>query len=594
MPKEDGAYTRSLEEVFAEAEQARGMPTTRVPHRRRPAPQAAAELLHRHDPRASRSGIPHVHIKALTAVEIAHLARIEKIVGARGADRAARRPGSPACPAAAPRCSAPPCAPRSPSGSSPAQEWIRVHRAAHELGIPDQLHHAVRPRRDGRRPDRAPRHAARRCRTRPAASSPTSRWPITPTTTSWARSWAASGTATTGYEDLQEHRRRPAVPRQHPAREDPLADGDAVPVADRARASAATTSRARWCTSGSTTRPARTPQMHMPYDELVRADPRRGEAPGRARQPLPVGARRLRRPRRREPRLRRGAGCRWCTPHEARPHPLDQLLPGLRGDRSRPRAVRAELVTGTASELNDLLAAGELDVSVVSAVEYARNAAAYHLLPDLAITCDGPVHSVALFSRRPVDRARRRARCCCTASSRTSVLLLELLCRHRWKVTPALRHRARRGDRSRRRCRRCRTTRCSSSATRRSLLRRRGAAIPFQVDLGAEWKDVDRPAVRVRGLGRAPRRRPVEAVRAVHRAAARVARLGAGASRRARRPGAARTTGVARAGVPRLSRRSRLRALLPAPRRAHRLLPPAGAGRAGARRRQLCRFISRA
>src|SRR5512147_1163860 len=28
MPKEDGAYTRSLEEVFAEAEQARGMPTS--------------------------------------------------------------------------------------------------------------------------------------------------------------------------------------------------------------------------------------------------------------------------------------------------------------------------------------------------------------------------------------------------------------------------------------------------------------------------------------------------------------------------------------------------------------------------------------
>src|SRR6476619_8100366 len=65
--------------------------------------------------------------------------------------------------------------------------------------------------------------------------------------------------------------------------------------------------------------------------------------------------------------------------------------------------VPAELVTGTASELNDLLAAGELQVSVVSAVEYARNAAAYHLLPDLAITCDGPVHSVALFSRRPVE-----------------------------------------------------------------------------------------------------------------------------------------------------------------------------------------------
>ena len=103
-------------------------------------------------------------------------------------------------------------------------------------------------------------------------------------------------------------------------------------------------------------------------------------------------------------------------------------------DRGIVRAP-AELVSGTASELNDLLATGAVHVSAVSAVEYARNAALYHLLPDLAITCDGPVHSVALLSKRPVERLSG-----CTvllsASSRTSVLLLELLCRHRWNIAP--------------------------------------------------------------------------------------------------------------------------------------------------------------
>jgi chorismate dehydratase len=98
-------------------------------------------------------------------------------------------------------------------------------------------------------------------------------------------------------------------------------------------------------------------------------------------------------------------------------------------------SVPAELVSGTAAELNDLLAARELQVSVVSAVEYARNAAEYHLLPDLAITSDGPVHSVALFSRRPLAELDHRT-ILITASSRTSVLLLDLLCRHRWGVRP--------------------------------------------------------------------------------------------------------------------------------------------------------------
>jgi chorismate dehydratase len=96
-----------------------------------------------------------------------------------------------------------------------------------------------------------------------------------------------------------------------------------------------------------------------------------------------------------------------------------------------------ELVTGTPAELNDLLVAGELDVSVISAVEYARHAKELLLLPDLAISCDGPVRSVALFSRRPVGQLDGRT-VLISASSRTSVALLELLCKDVWKVAPKL------------------------------------------------------------------------------------------------------------------------------------------------------------
>ena len=94
-----------------------------------------------------------------------------------------------------------------------------------------------------------------------------------------------------------------------------------------------------------------------------------------------------------------------------------------------------DLVTGTPAELNDLLVAGELDVSVISAIEFARHAKDLVLLPDLAISCDGPVRSVALFAKQPVQRLNNRT-ILLSASSRTSVALLELLCRDVWRIKP--------------------------------------------------------------------------------------------------------------------------------------------------------------
>jgi chorismate dehydratase len=93
----------------------------------------------------------------------------------------------------------------------------------------------------------------------------------------------------------------------------------------------------------------------------------------------------------------------------------------------------ATLVTGTPAELNDRLADGRLDVSVISAVAYAQHAGDFELLPDLAIASDGPVRSVLLFSRRPPE-ALDGARVLVSTSSRTSVELLGLLARDRWRV----------------------------------------------------------------------------------------------------------------------------------------------------------------
>ncbi|HEY5062668.1 MAG TPA: MqnA/MqnD/SBP family protein, partial [Gemmatimonadaceae bacterium] len=61
-------------------------------------------------------------------------------------------------------------------------------------------------------------------------------------------------------------------------------------------------------------------------------------------------------------------------------------------------SLAAELVDGVPTALNREMAARTLDVSVISAVEYARDAKKYLLLPDLSICSDGPVRSVVLFS----------------------------------------------------------------------------------------------------------------------------------------------------------------------------------------------------
>jgi chorismate dehydratase len=95
----------------------------------------------------------------------------------------------------------------------------------------------------------------------------------------------------------------------------------------------------------------------------------------------------------------------------------------------------ARWVDGTPTALNRRMARGTLDVSVVSAVEYARTPERYVLLPDLAISCDGPVRSVMLFSHRSASELDG-ARVLVSRSSMTSVALLQLLFEGRWNCRP--------------------------------------------------------------------------------------------------------------------------------------------------------------
>src|SRR5207245_7751392 len=78
MPREAGAYARSLDDVFAEAEAARDNPTREfhIVGGLHPTLRLSYYL----DMfRGLTARHPGVHVKALTAVEVAHLARLERM-----------------------------------------------------------------------------------------------------------------------------------------------------------------------------------------------------------------------------------------------------------------------------------------------------------------------------------------------------------------------------------------------------------------------------------------------------------------------------------------------------------------------------------
>jgi hypothetical protein len=167
-PREDGAYTMTLEEAFHEASMASDTPVREFHivgglHPR-------LRLSYYEDLiRGLKERHPGVEIKALTAVEIAHLARIEKtsvedvLIRLREAGhghharrrRGGLREGRPRDDRAA----------QAGGGGMDRRAPSRA-RPRH----PHELHHAVRPRRVAAGPRGPPASCCATCRTRRAAS----------------------------------------------------------------------------------------------------------------------------------------------------------------------------------------------------------------------------------------------------------------------------------------------------------------------------------------------------------------------------------------------------------------------------------------
>jgi aminodeoxyfutalosine synthase len=132
-PREDGAYTMTLEEAFHEASLARDMPVREFHIVGGLHPKLRLsyyeELI-----RGLKERHPGVEIKALTAVEIAHLARIEKLDIDEVLIRL-RTAGMETMPGGGAEVFAKGVRATIAQRKLAAEEWIDVHRRAHRLDI---------------------------------------------------------------------------------------------------------------------------------------------------------------------------------------------------------------------------------------------------------------------------------------------------------------------------------------------------------------------------------------------------------------------------------------------------------------------------
>jgi len=91
---------------------------------------------------------------------------------------------------------------------------------------------------------------------------------------------------------------------------------------------------------------------------------------------------------------------------------------------------------GVPSMMNRMLKSGEIDIAPISAIETARNASEYVVLPGLSIASLGAVKTVLLFSWAADMSELDGKSIALTDHSATSVALLKVLCRERYHVQP--------------------------------------------------------------------------------------------------------------------------------------------------------------
>jgi len=181
LPKEDGAYHYTLDQVFAEAESAANGLTKEF-HIVGGLDMKAGLQYYSDMFRGLKERHPQVHIKALTAVEIAHISRIDKISIEEVLTRL-REAGLDTLPGGGAEVFGKGVRMTIADKKLAAEDWIDVHRTAHRLGIRSNCTMLY-----GHVESIADRVEHLSMLRDPTASSPIFRWPTILTTTSWESS----------------------------------------------------------------------------------------------------------------------------------------------------------------------------------------------------------------------------------------------------------------------------------------------------------------------------------------------------------------------------------------------------------------------
>jgi aminodeoxyfutalosine synthase len=135
LPKEEGAYRYTMDQVWAEAASAStGTALTREFHIVGGLDMKAGLAYYTEMFRGLKARHPQVHVKALTAVEIAHIARIEKM-SVHDVLVALRDAGLDTMPGGGAEVFSPGVRATIADRKLAGTEWIDVHRVAHRLGI---------------------------------------------------------------------------------------------------------------------------------------------------------------------------------------------------------------------------------------------------------------------------------------------------------------------------------------------------------------------------------------------------------------------------------------------------------------------------